>query len=67
MTVRNPIPLTEISLLILAGIAGRGHRAANGWLKEIAALPVDFSDSPQQFINLNIEQDQKLLRHYLSP
>ena len=45
----------------------RGHRAANGWLKEIAALPVDFSDSPQQFINLNVEQDQKLLRRYLSP
>ncbi len=45
----------------------RGHRAVNGWLKEIDARPVDFSDSPQQFINLNVEQDQKLLKRYLSP
>jgi len=43
----------------------QGHRAANSWLDAIDALPVDFSDIPQQFINLNVEQDQKLLRQYL--
>ena len=44
----------------------QGGRAVNGWLGEIDALPVDFSDTPQQFINLNVEQDQKRLMEYLS-
>lgn len=45
----------------------RGERAVNGWLSEINAVAVDFSDAPQQFINLNIEQDQELLREFLPP
>ncbi|TCK18913.1 molybdenum cofactor guanylyltransferase [Thiogranum longum] len=44
----------------------RGQRSVNGWLGEIGAVPVDFSDSPQQFINLNVEQDQKKLQPYLT-
>jgi molybdopterin-guanine dinucleotide biosynthesis protein A len=43
----------------------RGQRTVNGWLDEIGAIPVDFSDTPQQFINLNVEQDQEKLREYL--
>lgn len=43
----------------------RGRRAVNGWLDEIDALPVDFSDLPQQFINLNVEQDQEQLKKFL--
>lgn len=45
----------------------RGQRAVTGWLDEIDALPVDFSDVPQQFINLNVEQDQNQLGKYLRP
>ncbi len=42
-----------------------GRRAANRWLAETGAVEVDFSDTPQQFINLNVAQDQQLLRDYL--
>jgi molybdopterin-guanine dinucleotide biosynthesis protein A len=37
----------------------QGHRSVHGWLTEISAVPVDFSDTPDQFINLNHEDDQK--------
>jgi len=42
-----------------------GQRAVSGWLNEIGAIAVDFSDTPQQFINLNVEQDQEKLREFL--
>ncbi|VAW75813.1 hypothetical protein MNBD_GAMMA15-2497 [hydrothermal vent metagenome] len=44
----------------------RGERTVNGWLNEIDALAVDFSDLPRQFINLNTTQDQELIheRHH---
>ena len=35
-----------------------GKRAVQGWLQEIGAQAVDFSDCPEQFMNLNLEQDQ---------
>ncbi len=35
-----------------------GKRAVQGWLHEIGAQAVDFSDCPEQFMNLNLEQDQ---------
>ena len=44
----------------------RGQRPVNGWLAEVGAKPVDFSDVPQQFINLNVEQDQEKLRACLA-
>ena len=44
----------------------RGLRPVNGWLAEIGAVPVDFSDAPQQFLNLNIEQDKEKLRAHLA-
>ncbi len=44
----------------------RNQRSVNGWLTQVGAVPVDFSDSPQQFINLNIEQDQEKLQAYLT-
>ncbi len=45
----------------------RGRRVANDWLEEIGAVAVDFSDTREQFINLNVAQDQEQLREYLSP
>ena len=42
---------------LLDYLAG-GKRAVQGWLQEIGAQAVDFSDCPEQFINLNAEQDQ---------
>jgi len=35
-----------------------GQRSAQGWLKQLGATRVDFSDVPQQFINLNQAGDQ---------
>lgn len=42
-----------------------GKRAVQGWLQEIGAQAVDFSDCPEQFINLNLEQDQRELEKRL--
>jgi len=45
----------------LADYLGRGQRSVQAWLKEIDAHAVDFTDSPDQFININLEQDQHRL------
>ncbi|GMQ83589.1 MAG: molybdenum cofactor guanylyltransferase [Gammaproteobacteria bacterium] len=47
---------------------GQGKRSVQVWLKKIGAHVVDFNDSPDQFININLEQDQQKLetslQHY---
>jgi len=40
---------------------GQGKRSVQVWLEEIGAQAVDFSDWPDQFININLEQDQHKL------
>jgi len=40
---------------------GQGKRSVHAWLQEIGAHSVDFSDCPDQFININLEQDQHKL------
>jgi len=42
-----------------------GHRSAGGWLEQLGATRVDFSDVPQQFINLNHASDQVRLETLL--
>jgi molybdopterin-guanine dinucleotide biosynthesis protein A len=37
-----------------------------GWIDRIEAARVDFSDVPEQFINLNRAQDQRQLEALLS-
>jgi molybdopterin-guanine dinucleotide biosynthesis protein A len=42
-----------------------GHRSVQGWLERIGATRADFSDVPQQFINLNRAGDQRRLEALL--
>jgi molybdopterin-guanine dinucleotide biosynthesis protein A len=42
-----------------------GHRSVHGWLEQVAARRVDFSDVPEQFINLNRTSDQLRLETLL--
>jgi molybdopterin-guanine dinucleotide biosynthesis protein A len=42
-----------------------GERSVHGWLQQIAALGVDFSDVPEQFVNLNRVDDQRRLEALL--
>ncbi len=42
-----------------------GHRSVQGWLEAIGATRVDFSDAPEQFINLNRARDQRRLETLL--
>jgi molybdopterin-guanine dinucleotide biosynthesis protein A len=42
-----------------------GHRSVQGWLERIGATRVDFSDIPEQFINLNRAGDQRRLEALL--
>ena len=42
-----------------------GHRSVQGWLEQIGATRVDFSDVPEQFINLNRAGDQRRLEALL--
>ncbi len=42
-----------------------GHRSVQGWLERIGATRVDFSDAPEQFINLNRAGDQRRLEALL--
>jgi molybdopterin-guanine dinucleotide biosynthesis protein A len=42
-----------------------GHRSVHGWLNQIGATQVDFSDVPEQFINLNRPSDQHRLETLL--
>lgn len=42
-----------------------GHRSVQGWLNGIGATRVDFSDVPEQFVNLNRARDQRRLETLL--
>jgi molybdopterin-guanine dinucleotide biosynthesis protein A len=42
-----------------------GQRSVQGWLERIGATRVDFSDVPEQFINLNRAGDQRRLEALL--
>lgn len=42
-----------------------GRYRASEWLASVEAVPVDFSDHPEQFINLNREQDLARLRTWM--
>jgi len=44
---------------------GQDKRSVQAWLKEIGAHAVDFSDWPDQFFNINLEQDQHKLEQRL--
>lgn len=50
----------DLEQTLLDYLAG-GHRSVQAWLQGIGAHPVDFDDWPGQFININLEQDQREL------
>jgi molybdopterin-guanine dinucleotide biosynthesis protein A len=42
-----------------------GRRSVHGWLATVKAVPVDFDDAPDQFVNVNCEDDQRRLETLL--
>ena len=59
--------LARSTLASLDGYLQAGHRSVHGWLASVGAARVDFSDVPEQFINLNRADDQRRLEQRLQP
>jgi molybdopterin-guanine dinucleotide biosynthesis protein A len=51
----------QSTLSALETYMATGQRSVHGWLEQIGATHVDFSDVPEQFINLNRASDQRRL------
>lgn len=53
------------TLSVLEAYLATGQRSVHGWLQQIGAANTDFSDVPEQFINLNRARDQQRLETLL--